>query len=240
MRLRLPKPMHGWRQFAGEVGIIGLGVLIALAAEQLVSDLHERSEARDAERAIRGELEINMARLRSRHAVRACVDRRIGELQALIDSAGADGGSIRTPSWVGRPQFWTMQLSRWEATSQAGRAALIPAENLNLYGSMYSFMDRVNGEGAVEQDAWAKLRTLEHLHRLTPDAAFQLQSTLQQARYINWRMEVWFAQLKAISDRLHLGEVRNQIPASRSACIPMSTPRRLAIPQSNSFIGDEP
>lgn len=240
MHVHLPKPLHGWRQFAGEVGIIVLGVLIALAAEQLVASLHERSEARQAERAIRGELEVNMARLRSRHSVRTCVQRRIDELQALIDSAGKSGGSIATPKWVGRPQFWTMQLSRWEATSQAGRAALIPADDLNLYGSMYSFMERINAEGAVEQDAWAKLRGLEHLQRLTPETAFEVQSTLQQARYINWRMEVWFAQLQAIFDRLHLNVVRNDVPASRSACVPMSTPRSQAISESNSFVQNEP
>jgi hypothetical protein len=238
MHVPMPKPLHGWRQFAGEVGIIVLGVLIALGAEQLVGDLHERSEARQAERAIRGELEINMARLRSRHAVRGCVERRIDELQALIDSASRNGGSISSPKWVGRPQFWTMQLSRWEATSQAGRAALIPPDDLNLYGSMYSFMDRVNVQGAVEQDAWAKLRSLEHLQRLTPETAFQLQTTLQQARYINWRMEVWFTQLQTIFDRLRLNVVRNDVPASRSACVPMSTPRDQAVRESNAFQGE--
>ncbi len=36
MKLRIPKPLHGWREFAGEVGIIFLGVLIALGAQQLV------------------------------------------------------------------------------------------------------------------------------------------------------------------------------------------------------------
>ncbi len=143
MHVHLPKPLHGWRAFAGEVGIIVLGVLIALGAEQFVQGAHQRGEARDAERAIRSELEGNMARLRSRHAVRACVERRLDDLQGLIDSAGTNGGSITTPKWVGRPQFWTMQLSRWQATSEAGRAALISPDDLNLYGSMYSFMERV-------------------------------------------------------------------------------------------------
>lgn len=42
MHLHLPKPLHGWRAFAGEVGIIVLGVLIALGAEQLVETIHKR------------------------------------------------------------------------------------------------------------------------------------------------------------------------------------------------------
>ena len=32
MRFHLPKPLHGWRQLAGEIGIIVVGVLIALAS----------------------------------------------------------------------------------------------------------------------------------------------------------------------------------------------------------------
>ena len=34
MHLHLPKPLHGWRAFVGEVGIIVIGVLIALGASR--------------------------------------------------------------------------------------------------------------------------------------------------------------------------------------------------------------
>ena len=240
-RLLKLKPPHGWSAVAWELGIVTLGVLIALGAQQVVDDLHQRGEAVDAERAIRGELEHDMALLRSRADKKACVDARIAELQALIDSAAEAGGAIKTPSWVGRPQFWTMQMARWQATSQAGRAALLPADDLALYGGMYSYMANVNAAMAVEQDDWAKLRSLEHLQRLTPEMAFQLNTTLQQARYINWRMNIWTTQLQSLFDRLHLKVVvvRN-IPASRSACVPMNTPRDQAVRASNSYTGDEP
>jgi hypothetical protein len=240
MRFRLPKPLHGWRAFAGEVGIIVLGVLIALGAQQVAEAVQQRSEARDADRAIRGELQLNMAKLRSRAEKKACVDARIGELQALIDSAEAAGGTIKTPNWVGRPQFWTMQMARWQAVSQAGRAALLPADDLALYGSMYAYLANVNAAMAEEQSDWAKLRSLEHVQRLTPEMAFQLKSILQEARYINWRMNVWTMQLQPPFDRLHLKIVPNDIPSSRSACIAMTTPRDQAVTESNSYTGDEP
>jgi hypothetical protein len=238
MHFHLPKPLHGWRAFVGEVGIIVLGVLIALGAEQVVQNIHQRGEARDADGAIRGELEVNMARLRSRAENKACVDRRIAELQSLIDSASANDGAITTPKWVGRPQFWTMLMARWQATSEAGRAALLPPGDLALYGNMYAYMTNVNAEVAREQDDWARLRAMEHLRRLSPEMAFQLGTTLQEARYINWRMSVWTQQLEAMSGRLHLGVVRNDVPATRSACIPMSTPHDQAIRQSNSPFGE--
>jgi hypothetical protein len=239
MHVHLPKPLHGWRAFAGEVGIIVLGVLIALGAEQVVQTAHERGQARDAESEVRGELAHNIAMLKSRWAVRACVKNRINELQKLIGSASGDG-TISTPNWVGRPQFWTMQMARWEATSQSGRAALLPPDELALYGSLYSFMDNVNALTAEEQMDWARLRGLEHLQRLTPEMAFQLTNTLQEARYINWRMGIWTTQVETLARRLNLPAGRNDIPASRSACVPMSTPREQAIRESNSAFGSEP
>jgi hypothetical protein len=48
MRFRLPKPLHGWRAFVGEVGIIVVGVLIALGAEQAVESARCAVKARMA------------------------------------------------------------------------------------------------------------------------------------------------------------------------------------------------
>jgi uncharacterized membrane protein YraQ (UPF0718 family) len=43
MHFHLPKPLHGWREFKGEVGIIVLGVLIA----KLMSAFHPKRTLRD-------------------------------------------------------------------------------------------------------------------------------------------------------------------------------------------------
>ena len=49
MHVHYPKPLHGWREFGGEVGVIVLGVLIALGAQQLMSDWQWRNDVRDAD-----------------------------------------------------------------------------------------------------------------------------------------------------------------------------------------------
>ena len=236
-RLLKLKPPNGWAAVAWELAIVTLGVLIALGAEQMVQDSHQRSEAREANLAIRGELEQNMAKLRSRSEMRGCVERRLDELQLLIDSAGS-GGAVEAPNWVGRPPFWTMQMARWQASSQAGRAAKLPVGDLALYGSMYSYMANVSAAMVEEQYNWARLRSLEKLTRLTPQMAFALTQTVQEARYINWRMGVWTSQLQTLSDRLGLRAVANEIPTSRSACVPMSTPRETAVKETNSPFGE--
>ena len=237
MHFHLPKPLHGWREFAGEVGIIVVGVLIALGAEQLVEDLHHRSEAREARASIQGELELNLARLASRSAQRQCVEHRLAEIQTILDGA-AGGATVTPPNWIGRPQFWTMQTVRWDAISQAGRAALLPPTELADYGLMYTIMRNITGVMTSEQADWARLRSLEHLHRLTPEMAFELNSTLQDARYLNWRIAVWTAQLKPGEAELRLRKVENDLVASRSACIPMSTPHDQAARESNPVTGE--
>lgn len=237
MRVHLLKPLHGWRAFVGEVGIIVLGVLIALGAEQMAQDFQLRGEARDARQAVRGELEVNASRLASRSAQKGCVETRIDELQVILDRAATEG-AITTPKWIGRPQFWTMQTDRWEAVSQGGRAALLSADELADYGLLYNFMRQINGAMVTEQADWARLRTLEHMHRLSPEMTFELNATLQDARYMNWRIKRWMSQMVPNETRLHLRTVKNDLPATRSACIAMTTPREQAIRESRS--PDEP
>lgn len=56
MHVHLPKPLRVWREFAGEVGIIVIGVLIALGAEQVVDLCQWREKVDRAEGAMRIEL----------------------------------------------------------------------------------------------------------------------------------------------------------------------------------------
>jgi hypothetical protein len=227
MHFHLPKPLHGWREFAGEVGVIVLGVLIALAAEQVVEAAHRQQEGAAADQAIRSELEFNLGRLRSRMEIHSCVHRRIDEIQALLDKA-ADDPVIVTPAWIGRPQYWAFASSRWQAESQAGRAALVDAGRLSAYAVMYARMQDLLDEMVLEQTDWARLRTLEHVRRLDPTAAFELNATLQDARYRDWRLALVTSQLFDMANALHLHATANTTPASTSVCLPMTTTRAQA------------
>ena len=238
MHLRLPKPLHGWRQFVGEVGIIVLGILIALGAEQFVEAAHQRQEAAQAEGIIRNEIGVNLGRLQSRMGIHGCVDRRIEEIQQLIDGA-ASNPNIVTPSWIGRPQYWTFLNSRWQAESQAGRAALVDPHRLSDYGIMYNRMQNLLDETmGAEQTDWARLRTLEHVRRLDPAAALEFNLTLQDARYRNWRLALVTEQLFAMANALHLRASANATASDRSICLPITMTRAEADRQSVWPVGE--
>jgi hypothetical protein len=76
MQFHLPKPLHGWRAFVGEVGIIVLGVLIALTAGQVVEWVHWRQQQRETLERLFQESRANVALLRRGHEV---LDRETGQ-----------------------------------------------------------------------------------------------------------------------------------------------------------------
>ena len=227
MHFHLPKPLHGWREFAGEVGIIVIGVLIALGAEQVVERVHQQQEGLQAERVIRNEIELNLGRLQSRRGIYGCVRGRIEEIQKLLDGTASEVTFV-TPIWIGRPQYWSMLNSRWDAESQAGRAALIDPGRLSQYGGMYNRMQNLLNEMDAEQTDWAKLRTLEHLRRLDAAGALQMNLTLNDARYRNWRLALVTDQLFGWAKPLNLHPLPNTTPSDRSTCLPITTTRARA------------
>lgn len=237
MPVPTPRPQEGWRRFIGEIVIIVIGVLIALGADQLVEDVRKRQAADEARHAIRGELETNMARLRSRSTIAGCIERRIAEVQGLLDAAVA-GDPFKAPTWVGRPQYWTMLTARWNAFTQSGQTALLPADELADYSQMYSWMENLTAEMQAEQVDWATLRTLEQLPRLSPQMAFDLGKALSDARYRRWRINLHTRQLAAPVERLGLRQVRNELPAPTGICVAMDTPREQAIREGGSAYGE--
>ena len=98
MHFHLPKPLHGWREFAGEVGIIVIGVLIALGAEQLLENWHWRQRIDESDKALALELGELVGQAVVRVDESPCVEQRLDWLATVVDAAAA---SKRLPA-IGR------------------------------------------------------------------------------------------------------------------------------------------
>ena len=88
MHFHLPKPMHGWREFAGEIAIIVIGVLIALGAEQVLESWHWRLRVDETTAAIREDVDAAYVQAAEAASVAPCVDR---QLEILEDAVGQPG-----------------------------------------------------------------------------------------------------------------------------------------------------
>jgi hypothetical protein len=130
MHFHLPKPLHGWRQFFGEVGIIVLGVLIALGVEQVASAVHDRSSAAEARVSIRDEIENNLRILALRSSTERCMQTRLREIAALLDAASS-GHAPHPLNWIGAPYAPLAGHTVFQSAQSAGKFFFFPATSSN-------------------------------------------------------------------------------------------------------------
>ena len=224
MILRLPKLLHGWRAFFGEVGVVVLGVLIALGASQWVESRRERQLSRDAHANVRAEIAEALGRMASRIAQQPCVDRRIVEIAAAL--MAADRGEPAQPfSWIGRPSFWTLSDARWQTASNSGATFLFDPDEQAQYSFIYSGIRDFEDHERIEQAAWAQLRSLTEIRHLEAPQRAYLTQALQAARVASFRMTVNFSLRTEAARELGIAPQANPLPMPRNICLDRNTTR---------------
>src|SRR5690349_7590032 len=133
MHFHLPKPLHGWREFAGEVGIIVIGVLIALAAEQVVEGLHERSQVEQIRQALRAELADTRARWEFMRAADVCETQRLDALERWTTNAPVSSHLHDAFS----PMLWNMHSAAWDLAKTSPAVERISLDERLVYASLY-------------------------------------------------------------------------------------------------------
>jgi len=102
MHVHLPKGFHGWREFAKEVGIIVLGVLIALGLEQVVQSWHWYNESRATRQELTSELSYDALFAGERVSLEQCLRDRITDLTAKLNRT--EGHWTADPMVFGEPR----------------------------------------------------------------------------------------------------------------------------------------
>jgi type II secretory pathway pseudopilin PulG len=237
MHFHLPKPLHGWREFAGEVGIIVVGVLIALGAEQVVEWVHDRQVAEEARENVRAEARFNLAFIQGRIAAQPCIQARLVELSALLSKAG-EGTLVPRPTWIAKPPTVPFFTARWQAATASGRNSLFPAKEQEEFGVLYQIFDRYNDYQPREQEVWSDLRALESWKGpLGPEARLAFAKSLQQAKYQAWDLN--YAGTYALKTGRAMGLLVTRASAEQEAiCYPVTMSREDALRRLRAPLGE--
>lgn len=163
MHFRLPQPLHGWRGFAGEVGIIVLGVLIALGAQQFVEMLNWKGTVDEANASMTKELlEDDGAQAQARITMSPCVDRHLKQLErALI--AERDGGPAFKAPIINSPPFRTWDDNAWRAALSSNATSHMSTDRMTRWSAAYAFIPDMNSAAIQESSDWADLSRLTTL-----------------------------------------------------------------------------
>lgn len=160
MEVHRPKPAHGWRTFLGEVGIIVLGVLIALVAEQAVRALEWRHKVHAAQAAMAAELrDDDGPQAYARAAMHDCLQQELDAIRAAVET-GAPRAEVLRRVEAYKVSFWTWDSLAYTAAMNGELSTHMETEALSGWTSAYATMTALDRANQKEFADTAELHAL--------------------------------------------------------------------------------
>jgi hypothetical protein len=185
MDIHKPKPIHSLRELLTEIGVIVIGVAIALSAEQGVEWYHWQGKVALAREQIAGEMALNfysaINRVRSSH----CVEERLDRLAAILDE-GEKSGALPPVGDIGLPMQRPFRRGVWDSVVASQTATHFPSLELQRLGIVYAQVQKSDEAATQEMEEWKALYGIVGPgRRLDPASAAVLRQALSQARGSN-------------------------------------------------------
>ena len=179
-RLLKLKPPHGWNAVAWELGIVTLGVVIALAAQQIVDDLHWRGELREFRKAVKAEISNDLATYTYRSGQNRCAAARLLELQRWLDSWRA-GRPLRLTGRIAQPTALVVRTTVWDSRDPETFSRMPLSEKL-AYGGFYVEFANAEVHRLDERAAWVELGDYDGATKLDHKDLMRLQGLITRAQ----------------------------------------------------------
>src|SRR5690349_21725044 len=194
------KTIRSWRDFFKEVGIIVLGVLIALAAEQAVDEWNWSREVAIVEDSLNDELSDSLFAAQERVKIADCQRRT---LDALDDLADSSHGTlvIRNPP-VTRNRVWGS--AAWDAAVASGTIAHMPHDTRNLYANLFSFVHVFRDLNIRQEQLWASLSAYRRPRPFSDTSRDRFVETVAQLRALTSTMNLAAQQFVDQAKPLHV------------------------------------
>lgn len=196
MDIHRPKAVHGWRELLREVGVIVLGVLIALAGEQAVEAIHWMHQADVGEAALKVAFmrEVNNAALRD--AQSTCIEQRLAALSSILERA-SDGGHLPPLGAVGHPPYTPWTIGAWEGLVAGQTVAHLPQHEMLAYTTIAQRAAYLGNRSDYEEEQWTLLDSMNGPGRKLSDAeAEALRLALARATDANRLMRATSRNLR--------------------------------------------
>ena len=133
------------------MGIIVIGVLIALGAEQIIEAMHWRSEVGELRAAMRVELSADRARTEENLAQDPCMLARLDAIEHWASTA-SQGARITNPE---RPFLWNDHSSTWDIAKTSPAATHLGLrERLEYAGAYDSIANEQRYLFDEQQQSW--------------------------------------------------------------------------------------
>jgi hypothetical protein len=143
MDIHKPKPWHGVREFAKEIGTIVIGVLIALGAEQTVEAIHrqrDRTELREALQRETDQILLDTARVENSERAEIAWEQQIG---GVLVSANKSHHALGPLPPAPSPDFDIPDNPIYRAAQSSGKLALLSNDEREAYSELDGLIGKV-------------------------------------------------------------------------------------------------
>jgi hypothetical protein len=182
--LRESSRARRWQKFARELGVIVLGVLIALGAEQAMTTWHERSQMRELRVAVDNEIALGLGVWQGRVEQQACLEARLDELSRWLQG-WREGKPQNLLGPISAPRSGPSGTSVWESRDPAVMTQM-PLQAKLAYAGIYDEFANNEVQRLDERMTWLALGEFDGALFLDHGAQMRLQGLITRAR---WRAD---------------------------------------------------
>jgi hypothetical protein len=195
VEIHKPKPVHSWRELLTEIGVVVIGVCIALAAEQTVEFFHWRDQVRAARESIATEMAVSIGFGIERVRTEGCIEKRLDELGRILDAASRTG-VLPPVGDIGTPHYRPFPSGAWNSVVASQVATHFSRPELAVLSSAYEQVALLGANNQAEILVWADLDAMAGPgRRLDPALDAALHAALSRARFYNRAMALVGGQL---------------------------------------------
>jgi hypothetical protein len=168
-----PKPVHSWRELLSEVGVVVIGIVIALSGEQLVEAVHHSEQRQELRQALDHE---NRQAIADSKSTLAFLDKLTAWQIALIDqvrAAKAAGHPLGAQLPFTPSDFDYPSDPAFQAASSSGRLSLLTPEEIAAYAEAHEGTEASKAANDRTNRAAIALRMFRFKYR-QPDGSVDL------------------------------------------------------------------
>ena len=203
MDIHKPKPWHGLREFGKEYAIIVVGVLTALAGEQLVEAAHNHAQVAELRKALDQELAWNIATMKQSADDLDCAGRRLEELDRWSETLRSSR-PLPLKRDIPTPAYLIFRTSVWRSAS-TGTLDHMPLDARLDYARFYDGIENNMRIRDQVKAGWRDLADFQGARELTGSEQRQVFHDIKQLRLNNRTIASNYASWKTIyAPRLHL------------------------------------
>jgi hypothetical protein len=192
MEIHKPKPVHNWRELLTELGVVVLGICIAISLEQFVEYLHWHNEVQIGRKALAEEIAVTDKFYARRVLIAPCLERRLDEDAGRIRDLAANRKVAPQPIIPGASSPGALLSdAEWQSERSSQTLTHFPRAELALMSRFYAQTTDIREWIFEEERSWSALAVMANdPDHLGPADLAQLRVNLNTARMLDFLIEL--------------------------------------------------